>query len=140
MLCNNRMTSGSKQAKIELIRSPRWSQCSLNKMAATAKVRKIFKRHLIFGQWPDFKIFAQKCSSNGPVPKLLNGSTWLNKTATRAKNESEIQDGCNGSAPLNKMAARAKFRKIFKRHLLYSQWPYFKVISQKCSSYCPLPK
>ena len=30
------------------------------------KNRKISKRHFVLGQWPDFKIFAQKCSTNGP--------------------------------------------------------------------------
>ena len=36
---------------------------------------------------------------------------------------------------LNKMATRAKNRKTFKWHLLCGQWPDFKVISQKCSSW-----
>ena len=35
------------------------------------KIEKIFKWHLILGQWLSFKIFAQKCSSNSPLPKLL---------------------------------------------------------------------
>ena len=38
------------------------------------------------------------------------------------------------------MAARAKYRKTFKQHLLRCQWPDFIIISQKCSSYGPLPK
>ena len=40
--------------------------------------KKIFKRHLLLGQWPDFKIFAQKCFSNGPLPKLLK---WFRSAA-----------------------------------------------------------
>ena len=35
------------------------------------KVEKTFKRHLHHGQWPDFKVISQKCSSYGPLPKLL---------------------------------------------------------------------
>ena len=61
---------------------------SLNKTAVRAKIRKVFKRHLILGQWPDFKVFAQKCSSNGPPPKLLQEDhdgpislTWPNRFA-----------------------------------------------------------
>ena len=38
-------------------------------MTTRAKNRKIFKQHLLLGQWPDFKIFAQKFF--GPLPKLL---------------------------------------------------------------------
>ena len=94
-----------------------------------------------------------------------NGSAPLNKMATRAKNRKSsnnissltngliskylcrsvppmafYQNCLNGSAWLNRMAARAKNRKSFKWHLLRSQCPDFKVISQKCSSYGPLPK
>ena len=46
----------------------------------------------------------------------------------------------NSSAPVIKMATRAKNRKNLKRYLLLSQWPNFNIISQKCSSYHPLPK
>ena len=35
-----------------------------------AKNRKTFKRHLR-SQCPDFKVISQKCSSYGPLPKLL---------------------------------------------------------------------
>ena len=38
------------------------------------------------------------------------------------------------------MTTRAKNRKTFKWPLLLTQWPNFKIISQKCSSYAPLPK
>ena len=39
------------------------------------------------------------------------------------------------------MAARTKNRKKnFKRYLLLHEWPYFKIISQKCSLVDPLPK
>ena len=47
------------------------------------------------------------------------------------------QNYWNGSARLNKMAATVKNRKkkIFKQDLLLGQWPNFKIISQKGSSY-----
>ena len=73
---------------------------------------------LASGQWPDFKIFAQKCSTNGPQPKLLK---WLRLAEPKWWPELKIE-------------------KKTKRHLLRSQCPDFKVISQKCSSYGPLPK
>ena len=41
----------------------------LNKMAAKANKQKISKRHLVLGQWPDYKIFALNGSTNGPQPK-----------------------------------------------------------------------
>ena len=43
----------------------------LNKMATRTKNGKIFKQHLLVGQWPHFKIFSQKCSLGDPLPKLL---------------------------------------------------------------------
>ena len=64
--------------KLKLFRSKIQDDCKgsvpLNKMAARAKKYKLFKRHLVLGQWPDFKIFTQKYSTNGPQPKLLK---WL---------------------------------------------------------------
>ena len=58
--------------KLKLCRSKiqdgRNGSAPLNKMAARAKKYKIFKQHLVLGQWPDFKIFAQKYSTNGPQP------------------------------------------------------------------------
>ena len=90
----------------------------LNKMVARAKTRKTYKRHLLCSQCPDFKVISQKCSSYGPLPKLLKSFARLNKMAARAKNRK---------------------KKIFK-HLLLDQWPDFKMILQKCSSYPPLPK
>ena len=102
-------------SKIQVGRS---GSAPLNKMAARAKkYEKIFKQNLVLGQWPDFKIFAQKLSTKGLQPKLLK---WLRLA--------------------EQMAARAKNRKTFKRHLLCSQCPDFKVISQKYSSYGLLPK
>ena len=76
LLFSNRMTSGSKQAKIVSIENQdgRNGSAPLNKMAARAKKYKIFKQHHVFGQWPDFRIFAQKYSTNGTQPKLLK---WL---------------------------------------------------------------
>ena len=52
----------------------------------------------------------------------------------------------NGFARLTKIASRAKNKKNnnnknnnFRRHRL-GQWPDFKIILQRCSAYCPLPK
>ena len=53
------------------IQDCRYGSAPLNKMAARTKNWKSFKRYLVLGQWPDFKIFAQKCSSNGPLPQML---------------------------------------------------------------------
>ena len=39
----------------------------LQKMAARDKNRKSFKRDLLQGQWPDFKIISQKCSFGDPL-------------------------------------------------------------------------
>ena len=47
------------------------SSTPLNKMAARAKSIKTFKRHLLLGQMPDFKIISQKCFFGDPLPKLL---------------------------------------------------------------------
>ena len=81
-------------------------------MAARLKIEKknTFKRHLLLGQWPDFKLISQKCSLGDTLPKLLK---WLRL--------------------LNKMATKAKNRKPFKRHLLLGKWPDFKIISKKYS-------
>ena len=46
----------------------------------------------------------------------------------------------NCSAPLNRRVARAPDKKSFKRHLLLNHWSNFKIISQNCSSWYPLPK
>ena len=58
--------------KLKLCRSKiqdgRNGSAPLNKMAARAQKYKIFKQHFVLGQWPDFKIFAQKYSTNGPQP------------------------------------------------------------------------
>ena len=35
------------------------------------KIEKIFKWQLHLGPWPDFKTISQKCSSYGPLPKLV---------------------------------------------------------------------
>ena len=95
----------------------------LNKMAARAKKYKIFKRHLVLGQWPDFEIFAHICTEvfhrlpSTKITKvaLLGWTKWWPELKIEKKNN-------------------------FKRHLLRSQCPDFKVISQKCSSYGPLPE
>ena len=133
-------------------------------MAARAKNRKIFKRHLLCSQCPDFKVISQKCSSYGPLPKLLKSSAWLNKLATRARkkkilNISSLASGLISKwfhrnipfIPLyqklpkwffsaeEKRVTRAKNRKTFKQHLL-GQWQDFKIISHQCSSYASLSK
>ena len=84
-----------------------------NKIATRAKNRQIFKRNLLFCQSPDFKMFVQKCSSDGLLPKLLK-LKWPPELKIKKK-------------PL-------------RLHLLLGQWPDFKMISLKCSSYSPLPK
>ena len=40
-------------------------------MAARAKNKKPVKRHLLLGQFADFKIILQKCSLDDPLLKLL---------------------------------------------------------------------
>ena len=65
----------------------------------------------------------------------------ISKCLHRSVPQMALYQNClNGSAQQNKMATRAKNRKTFKRHLLRCQWLNFKVISQKCSSYGPLPE
>ena len=91
------------------------AKTSSARLASTAKNRKKNFKHL-FGQWPDFKMISQKCSSY-----LL------------------YQNCPNGSGLLNKMVTRAKNRKTFKPRLS-GQWQDFKIISHQCSSYAPLPK
>ena len=41
------------------------------KMVARANNRKTFKRLLLHGQWPNFKVILQKCYSYSSLPKLL---------------------------------------------------------------------
>ena len=52
----------------------------------------------------------------------------------------DSQNWLNCSAPLNRRATRAPDKKSFKRHLLLNHWSNFKIISQNCSSWYPLPK
>ena len=85
-------------------------QLSWTKWLPELKIEKTLKQHLLLGQWLDFKMISQKCSSYPPSPNCQNGSALLNKMVTRAKN-----------------------RKTFKRHLR-GQWPDFKIISHQCSS------
>ena len=49
-------------------------------MAARAKTRKTFKRHILVGQRPDYKVISQKCFTK--IAKMVP----LRKMATRAKN------------------------------------------------------
>ena len=73
-------------------------------------------KHLLLGQWPDFKMISQKCSSYPPLPKLAKWFCSAEQNGHRAKN-----------------------RKNFKRPLR-GQWQDFKIIAHQCSSYAPLPK
>ena len=84
------------------------------------KNRKIFKRHLLLGLLHDFKIISKDFSEF-----LLHPFSKI---------------AIFGSARLKKMATKAQNREIFKQHLLLGQWPNFKIISKKCSSYTPLQK
>ena len=133
-------------------------------MAARAKNRKTFKRDLLGSQCPDFKVISQKCSSYGPLPKLLKSSAWQKKKAARAKNRKKnplnisslasaliskwfhrnvplipLYQNCQNGSLLNKMVTRVKNRKTFKWHLR-GQWQDFKIISHQCSFYAHLPK
>ena len=146
-----------------------------SKIAAIAAISKTNFQHLFLNLW---WLWAKTCFvatrwlldrnklklCRSEIQDGCNGSTPLNKMATRAKNRKSSNDisslangqiskylhrsvspmalyqNCqNGSAWLNKMATRAKSRKTFKTHLLRSQCPDFEVISQKCSSHGPLP-
>ena len=53
----------AKIAKMVLLR---WT-----KGPSKLKIEKPFKRHLLLGQWADFKIITQECSLDDPLPKLL---------------------------------------------------------------------
>ena len=135
-------------------------------MVARAKNRKNLWKTSPSQPCPDFKVISQKCSSYGPLPKVLKTFCWLKKMAARAKNRrkkttlnisslasgliskwfhrnvpliSLYQNCQNGFALLNKMVTRAKNRKTFKRHLR-GQWQDFKIISHQCSFFAPLPK
>ena len=41
------------------------------KWQSELKIEKPLKRHLLYGQWPNFRVISQKCFSYGPLPKLL---------------------------------------------------------------------
>ena len=70
----------------------------------------------------NFKIISQKYSPRATLLKLLK---WFCSDKKKKK---------------KKMAARAKKRKILNGHLLLGQWLDFKIISQKFSSWVPVPK
>ena len=40
-------------------------------MALKSENSKTFKRHILLGQWADFKIILQKCSLGDPLPEKL---------------------------------------------------------------------
>ena len=94
LLCSYRMTVGWNELKSRRseIQDGSNDSAPLNKIASRAKNRKIFKRHL--GQWSDFKIFAQKCSSSGPLPKLLQLFCLAEQNGARAKNRKKTCSSC----------------------------------------------
>ena len=53
----------TKVAKMVPLRWTKWP--------SKLKIEKPFKRHLLPGQWADFKIISQDCSLDDPLPKLL---------------------------------------------------------------------
>ena len=98
-----------------------------SKMATTSVILKINFRHLfsnLRSLWAETCSLATGCILDQNKLKLY---------------QSKIQDGRNGSAPLNKMAARAEKQKIFKRHLVFGQWPDFKIFAQKYFTNGPQP-
>ena len=62
----------------------------LNKMAASAKNRKTFKRLLLLNQKMNFEMIIQECFLGDPLPKLLKRSAMLNKMAARAINRNKL--------------------------------------------------
>ena len=111
------------------------------------------EKHLLLGQWPDFKIISQKCSLGDPLPKLLKWFRSAEQSCTKAKknhlrprpvarfinNFTEMFLGQPSikiakMVPLHwtKCPPKLKIDKTFKRHLL-GQWLDLKIISQKCS-------
>ena len=88
-------------------------------MATRAKNRKKnFKRHLLPGQGPNFKIISLKCISNAPLPKLLKWFSSAEQMAARAKNRKKSVD-CHASVNI-----------LLKRHLLLNRLMDFEIISQ----------
>ena len=79
--------------------------------------KQTFKRHLLLGKWPDFKIISQKCILGDPLPKLLKWlrSTEQNGRHSKKQNKKKTKKKKQTTAPLNKMAAKAKNRKK-KKH------------------------
>ena len=54
--------------------------------------------------------------------KNQNGSAALGRPAMKLLGTASYQNSLNGSTPVNKMATRAKNRKILKRQLLLYPW------------------
>ena len=48
------------------------------------KKKKTFKRHLLRSQCPDFKVISQKCSSYGPLSKLLKQFSWAKQNGRQS--------------------------------------------------------
>ena len=107
------MFLGWPSTKITKMVPLRWT-----KWPSKLKIEKPFKRHLLPGQWADFKIISQKCSLDDSLLKLLK---WIPPRWT-------------------KWPSKRKIEKTFKPHFLLGQWANFKIISQECSLDDPLPK
>ena len=71
------MFFGWPSTKIAKMVPLRWT-----KWPSELKIEKPFKRHLLFGQWANFKIISPECSLEDPLPVLLK---WF--CSTRAKNK-----------------------------------------------------
>ena len=128
--------------------------------AARALDKKSFKCHLL-NQWSKINIISQNCT----FQNCTNGSAPLNKRAARAPDKKYLKKTSpfeplvqihNISSelfliiPSTKIAQMVwlhwtkgppelQIRNLFKPHLL-NHWSEFKIISQNCSSCCPLPK
>ena len=107
------MFLGWPSTKIAKMVPLRWT-----KWPSKLKIEKPFKRHLLPGQWADFKIISQKCSLDDSLLKLLK---WFRSGWT-------------------KWPSKRKIEKPFKPHFLLGQWADFKIISQEYSLDDPLPK
>ena len=137
-----------------------------SKMATTAAILKISFQHLFPNFW---WLWAETCCVATGSKELKfcwmefqdghNGSTPLNKMAARATNRKPSNDISSWpvarfqnicievflqwpSTEIAKMVTLGwtKWWLELKIEKLYGQWPDFKVISQKCFSYSPLPK
>ena len=61
-------------------------------------MEKNFQRFILPGQCPDFKIISQKCSSHGPLPKLLK---WFRSAKQNGRHSQKSEK------PLNDISSQA---------------------------------